>query len=76
MKLSPEVIEIIRDRNKLRIRNRLALELDYSQQSIENWLSENEHDGKLTTATALKIITEETGLSQDQILIEAEAVKK
>lgn len=76
MKLTQEVIEIIRDRNKLRIRNRLALELDYSQQSIENWLSENEHDGKLTTATALKIISEETGLTQDQILMESESVQK
>ncbi len=76
MRLTKDIIKIVRDRDKLRIRNRLAFELDYSQQSIENWLEENADDGKLTTAKALKIICEETGMTQDQILMESETVRK
>lgn len=76
-------ILIIKDNNKMKVsnkaisslsvraKNRLALELDCSVQTIERWIKENEENGKLTTAKAVQVISEETGLGQDQILEEA-----
>ncbi len=48
------------------LRNRLQLELNKSASTIQRYLNDNSED--LTTATALKIIGEETGLEQSEIL--------
>lgn len=66
MKLSAESIKSLTTRTK----NRLALELDCSVQTIDRWIRENEGNGDLTKAAALKVIREETGLSDQEILEE------
>lgn len=68
MKLSETAIETIKHKDHLRLRNRLALELDVHSSSVERWLKENESDGSLTRASALRIIMEETGMAQEEIL--------
>lgn len=70
MKISDKGIEVIKG-NK-RLRNRLALEMDKSQETVERWYRMNPDNGDLTTAKALQIIREETGLTDDQILDESE----
>lgn len=49
-----------------RCRNRLAFLLNVHPRTIDKWLKEN--DIMLTTALALQIISEETGLKDTQIL--------
>lgn len=73
MKLSIEAIKAL----TVRTRNRLALELDCSIPTIDRWIKANEPNGDLTKASAVKIIAEETGLDDSQILEEsAETVNK
>lgn len=73
MKLSNNAIGKI----TVRTRNRLALELDCSVPTIDRWIKENEPNGDLTKATAVKVIAEETGLKESKILEEsAESVSK
>jgi hypothetical protein len=52
----------------LRAKNRIALELDCSVQTVERWMKENENNGNLTKAKAVSIISEETGLNEQDIL--------
>lgn len=66
MKLSIEAIKAL----TVRTRNRLALELDCSVPTVDRWIKENEPNGNLTKASAVKIIAEETGLGDSQILEE------
>lgn len=66
MKLSSKAISKI----NVRAKNMLALELDCSVQTVERWIKENEENGKLTTAKAVQVISEVTGLGQSQILEE------
>lgn len=68
IQLTKEAKRMIGERKGMRIRNRLALEMDKSTSTIERWLTDN--DEMLTTALAVKIISEETGLSANQILTE------
>ena len=49
-------------------RTRIAEELNVSDNTMFRWLSQNEKNGDLTKAIVLKVIREETGLSDDQIL--------
>ncbi len=51
-----------------RAKNRLALEFDRSVHTIERWIDDNDDNGPLTTAGAIKIIAEETGMQPDEIL--------
>lgn len=53
-----------------RLKTRLALELDKSVASVSRWISENSENNPLTTAKALQIIRDETGLEDSQILEE------
>lgn len=69
MKLSKAAIEAIQNKDVLRLRNRLSLELDVHSATVERWARDNDDDNRLTTVTALQIISEETGLSQEEILI-------
>lgn len=59
----------------VRCKNRLALELDCSVDTVERWLSENKVNNDLTKVTALKVINEETGLSQNDVLSERKPVE-
>lgn len=70
MKLSIRAIKSIITRTK----NRLALELDCSVQTVDRWIRENEDNGSLTKAIAVRVISEETGLDESQILEEIEPV--
>lgn len=70
MKLSENALTAIKDKSGLRLRNLIALELNIHFSSLERWLSENRADGPLTRASILKLITEETGLTQEEILTE------
>ena len=69
MKITKKAIS----RLSVRARNRLALELDCSVQTIERWIRLNEDNGGLTKALALQIISEETELDQSEILEEVVA---
>ena len=69
MKLSDSAISKI----SVRTKNRLALELNCSVQTIERWIKLNEDNGNLTKTTALQVIGEETGLDQSEILEEVES---
>jgi hypothetical protein len=51
-----------------KIRNLIAAACDVSEQSVRRWVSDN--NVMLTTASALKVIREETGLKDSQILEE------
>lgn len=70
MKLSKAAIEAIQNKERLRLRNRLSLELDVHSATVERWARENNDDSDLTKATALQIISDETGLTQSEILVE------
>lgn len=64
MRLSKKAIKAM----TVRIRNRIALSLNCSVPTVDRWIKENDSDSDLTKATALQIIKEETGLSDQQIL--------
>lgn len=66
MKLTQKAITKLK-RNK-RARARLQLELDKSEYTINKYIQEN--DDNLTKAAALKVIREETGLKDKEILEE------
>lgn len=66
MKLSNKAIKAL----TVRARNRIALALDCSVQSVDRWIKENESNGNMTKAQVLQIINEETGLSDQEILEE------
>jgi transposase len=66
MKLTQKAIDDLKS-NK-RARARLQLDFDKSEYTINRWINENEDNGFLTTAQALKIIQEETELTSEQIL--------
>lgn len=70
MKLSQKAIESIK--NNKRVRARLQLDLDKSEFTINRYISDNEENGMLTTAAALKVIREETGLNDLDILKETQ----
>lgn len=67
MKLSNTAIERISDRKVLL---QIALALDFSEQWMRRVIENNKDNGPLTTARALQVIREETGLTDDQILEE------
>jgi hypothetical protein len=64
MKLTQKAIDNLRS-NK-RARARLQLSLNKSEYTINKYISDN--DIMLTTAIALKVIREETGLDDSEIL--------
>jgi hypothetical protein len=71
MKLTQKAIDALK--NHKRARARLQLDLNKSEYTINRYIADN--DIMLTTATALKVIREETGISDDQLLeIEQEKV--
>lgn len=67
MKLTDKAIEGIKTRDA---QLRLALALGYTAYWVSKLVASNKENGSLTTALALKAISEETGLSQSEILAE------
>lgn len=66
MKLSNKAIEILKHKDSLNLRNRLAYEMVKHVDTILRWINHN--DPMLTTALALQILREETGMSDEEIL--------
>lgn len=66
MFLTKKAIEAIKA--SINAKRELVYQLGTTYSSLYRWLDSNEKDGKLTTATAISIITEETKLTQKQIL--------
>lgn len=63
MKLSSNALEMI---DKPAVRIRLALALDVTEQTVIRYIKGNKPE--LTQAAALRVIREETGLTDEQIL--------
>lgn len=59
----------------VKTKNRLAIEMNCSVQTIERWIKQNKENNGLTTAVAIQVIGEETGLDQSEILEEVEGAK-
>lgn len=73
MKLTNKAKEAITNRASVL---KLALALDFSELWIDKLIEANKNNGPLTTAKALQIIQEETGLTQDDILEESQELTK
>ena len=70
MVLTAKALQLI---NKPGTRIRLALALDCTEQTVIRYIANN--SDVLTKAAALKVIREETGLGETEILEELEAEK-
>lgn len=70
MKLTQTALDRIKDK---RVRALLALALNVTDQSIVNYIGANKDNGPLTTAIALRLMTEEIDLSEEEILEEVPA---
>jgi len=66
MTISNKAIQAMKGNNKLMAKMMLAF--DRTQNTIENWM--NDKDVRLTTPDAVKIISEETKLTESEILEE------
>lgn len=64
MKIKQSVLDQIKGNSRLR----LALALNCSEQWIIKLMEKNQPNGPLTLIAALNAISEETGLTQDEIL--------
>ena len=69
MKVNETVINQLRNSNKAKAA--LMHRLDISAQTIERWYKENETDGDLTKATAVRLLSQELGIPEAEILTEA-----
>lgn len=65
MKLSKKALAKLSD-NGLRLK--LALRLGFTEAWIRRSIKRNKHNGPLTTKSALLVIAEETGLTEEEIL--------
>ena len=72
MKLTKKAIRRIKDRG---ISLKLALALNFSEQWVLNLIEANKPNGPLTTIGVLRVIREETGLPDSELLEEEEPVK-
>lgn len=68
MRIKHEVLDEIR--GNTRTKNLLALALDRSVWTIERLIDSNEENSDLTKAAALKVIRQQTGLTDKKILEE------
>ncbi|MEJ7610631.1 MAG: hypothetical protein WKF88_05565 [Ferruginibacter sp.] len=65
MRLTDKAINAI---NKQDIRPWITLELGCSEDSTKRYIKANESNGPLTTAGALSVIRDKTGLTDDELL--------
>lgn len=70
MKLSERAISAINNRATIL---KLALALDFTELWINKLIEVNKNNAALTSASALKVIREETGLTDSEILEEEKA---
>lgn len=68
MKLTQKAIDAIK--NNKRVRARLQLDLDKSEFTINRYIADNDTNGMLTTAAALRVIREELEIGDSEILEE------
>lgn len=73
MKLTPIALEQI---DKLETRLKLALLFRVTERRVSQMIKANLDNGKLTTAAALKVIANETGLRQSEILEDTKVKSK
>lgn len=66
MILTTTAIELIKSDTQLK--RELTYQLEISYQTLMRWLTENESDGPATRVKFINIVSESTGLTQDQIL--------
>lgn len=57
--------------NTIEIRLKLGLAFNVTEQAIIRYITNNEKDGPLTRATALRLIQTETGLTESEILVDS-----
>ena len=67
MALTTKAKQLIRDRNGLRIRNRLALEMNVTAKTIDVWLAND--DALLSSSIAADVLVEETGMNVDELIV-------
>ena len=72
MKLTKKAIRRIKDSG---ISLKLALALNFSEQWVLKLIEANKPNGPLTTIGVLRVIREETGLPDSELLEEEEPVK-
>lgn len=65
MRLSKKAIRKISNRKSAL---KIALAVNYGEQWVRNLIAKNQDNGPLTMAAAIKAISEDTGLSQNEIL--------
>lgn len=68
MKLSQQALNAMPKDSRLR--KLLAVELDLDIRTVNTYADRNEENNLLTTVKAVKVISKETGLIQDEIVIE------
>lgn len=68
MKITKKALSKI---NNQTARLRIALALGFSETWVRGLIDKNKDNGPLTTAAALQVIREETGLVDSEILMEA-----
>lgn len=66
MILSTKAKQLIRHRRGLRIRNRLAYEINVTSKTIDIWLAND--DSILTSRKVIAILSEETGLPAEELV--------
>jgi hypothetical protein len=74
MKLTKIAILGLRGSGK-EIKEKIAKELGVHIATVYSWVEDNADNSKLTLASIVKIISEETGLEPDQILEETETAQ-
>ena len=67
MPLTTKAKQLIRDRKGLRIRNRLALEMNVTAKTIDVWLAND--DALLSSSIAADVLVEETGMNVDELIV-------
>ena len=72
MKLTDNAQQILISKEQKALRTVLALKLDFTERWILKCAHENKENGPLTTMAAMRVIRQETGLRDEQILEESE----
>lgn len=70
MKITDTALSLLTGETRLK----LAMKLGFTEQWVIRIIDANKANGPLTTAAALKVIREETGLKDSEILEETELI--
>lgn len=66
MKLANKAKKLLNENNAAKAR--LCAAFDASYDTVQRWIRKNDNDSKLTTLKAVRIISEEIRMPEDQIL--------